>query len=360
MAPVIRAGLEDAWPVTVVSTGQHEDDVLNPLESFLGVVPDIRLRVFTPRQTPTSVASAVANLLGPAVSSAKYDFVVTQGDTASCLGASLAAALSDVPLAHVEAGLRSHDRRNPFPEETTRRAIAQLANLHLAPTQRARGNLEREGVPGLDIVVTGNTVVDCLHEFQSQSVEQFEAAQLPLRQPGNYVLVTAHRRESIGSGEPGIAVAVATAAASWPTVDFLVSTHPNPVIQETWARYCGSHPNIILLPPLQYPVFIGAMAKARLIVSDSGGVQEEAPAFGRLVLVMRDTTERPEGLTAGVLKLVGTSAESIAEAINAELSAPAQIGEIRNPFGDGHASTRILAALGASYIEGPLPPDWDG
>jgi UDP-N-acetylglucosamine 2-epimerase len=274
--------------------------------------------------------------------------VVVQGDTTTSFAAALAAYYAKVPVAHVEAGLRSGDPLAPFPEEANRRLIDALADLCFAPTEGARAHLLREGIAPARVLVTGNTGIDALHwvlarnareGFVPRGVDPALLARSPL------VLVTAHRRETFGPGIAAICEAVLRIAKSRSDLTVVFPVHPNPRVREIVHARLGGQPNVCLTPPLEYREFACAMARADVILTDSGGIQEEAPSLGTPVLVMRDVTERPEAIAAGITELVGTDEEVIVERTLRALDHPRTEGPIANPFGDGHASERIVRAL---------------
>ncbi|BAM04036.1 non-hydrolyzing UDP-N-acetylglucosamine 2-epimerase [Phycisphaera mikurensis] len=361
MAPVIRAvNARAGLRARVVSTGQHREMLQQVVELF-GIEVDAELDVMRPGQ---ALAGLTARLLGgidAEFAAHPPAFALVQGDTTTVLAASLAAFYRRIPTGHVEAGLRSGDLAQPFPEEGNRLLATRLATLHFPPTAVSEANLRREGVPAGRITVTGNTVIDALHAEVSRQetpgvTEGLDAALatfLPpaaLRRP--YVLITGHRRESFGGGFEGICDAVARLAADHPEVSFVYPVHLNPAVQEPVNRLLAGRPNVFLLPPQPYAPFVRLMRGARLLLTDSGGVQEEAPGLGKPVLVMRETTERPEGVDAGTVKLVGTDARRIHAEVSELLTDGASFASMSNainPYGDGHAAGRIADAV-AAYL----------
>lgn len=340
----------------VCTTGQHRELLTDALTLF-GVRPDFDLAVMRPRQTPGNVLAAILERLEPLLARVRPDWVLVVGDTTSALGAAIAAHHGQVRLAHVEAGLRSGCRRDPFPEESNRRQISVLADLHLAPTPKARKNLRREGIPSRVIRVTGNPVIDTLRRFGSLPVPAAVGRTLrrlglgPSPVPGEprLLIVTCHRRENHGAPLRQVCAAVRDLAArNRGSVRVLFVVHPNPAVRGTVRRELTGTPHVTLAEPLSYQALIGLMRRAYIVLTDSGGLQEEAPWLRVPVLVLRDNTERPEGVTAGVAKLVGTRREAIVAAAQRLLDHPAarraMAGGFRG-YGDGRAAPRIVQAL---------------
>jgi len=365
MAPVLRRLAEDpAVDSSVCVTAQHREMLDQVLEVF-DLRPDHDLNLMRQNQKPQETAAAILGRLGPLLDELRPQWVLVQGDTATTMAASLAAHYHRIRVGHVEAGLRTGDKWQPFPEEMQRRVTGVVADLHFAPTDRAAGNLLREGVASDSIVVTGNTVVDAL---QLASARPAPPAVLALlrrlgipEEPGcgsspRLILVTAHRRENLGRPLEQICAAVAEIAATWPQeVRLLYSVHPNPRVQDPVHRLLGGVPNIFLLPPQDYLSWVHLLKRAWLLLTDSGGLQEEAPALGVPVLVLRWTTERPEGVEAGTARLVGTERENIVSATRRLLEdevAHGTMARALNPYGDGRAAERIVAALLAREAEG--------
>lgn len=353
MAPVVRAFEEwNACQTRVLVTGQHRELLDAPLALF-GVRKDFDLAVMRPGQDLTDVTAAVLNGMRDVFTEWRPDWVLTQGDTTSTFAASLAAFYARVRVGHVEAGLRTGDLDAPWPEELNRRLTAVAASLHFAPTPRAREALLREGVNPGAVHVTGNTVIDALRSVveRLKSDEalraQAEAALPPLNPARRLILVTGHRRESFGPGLEALCRALRRLAARG-DVEIVYPVHPNPNVREPVERALGSCEGVHLLPPLDYLPFVFLMNRAHLIVTDSGGVQEEAPALGKPVLVTRDTTERPEGIEAGTAELVGTDEVRIVERAERLLDDPAAwnaMARAHNPYGDGAAARRIRDIL---------------
>lgn len=342
MAPVFAALRRRGVRARVVLTSQHRD-LVRPFLRWFRIPVHHDLRVMKYAQTPSQVAAGVLNRLPAVLKRERPDRVVVQGDTTSALAAALAAFYLQIPVAHVEAGLRTGDRQRPFPEEANRKLISALASLHFAPTPNARKNLLAEGVEPSAIHVTGNTVVDALYSVLRRG------ACLPQSSPRRpFVLITCHRRESHGAGLANVSRALRRLAIRHPGVDFRICLHPNPAVRYPLQRSLAALPNIQLLSPQPYPRFVRLMSRALFLVSDSGGVQEEAPALGKPVLVLRERTERPEALKAAVAKLVGTQTETLVREISRLIEQPAArraMSRARSLFGDGRAAERIAAIL---------------
>lgn len=344
MAPVFRALQEQGVlrPV-LVATSQHRQLLRQALEPF-DLKPDVDLDIMTEDQTPAQVASQVLALLPPVMAEFEPAWVVVQGDTTTAMASAVAAFYHRVPVAHVEAGLRSFRLEAPFPEEFNRRAVAVACSLHFAPTPRARDNLLREGVPSEQIRVVGNTVVDAV---------RWILARLPSPPPDGRrrVLVTLHRRESFGPPLARVLAALRQLAQRHhPQVQITFPVHPNPRVRQLAEEVLAGVPGVELVPPLDYPQFLQEFRRARVVLSDSGGVQEEAPTVGVPVLVAREVTERPEAVESGWARLVGTDPQAITENLEALLFDD-QLWERakgkENPFGDGRAGQRIAEALAA-------------
>lgn len=359
MAPVVRA--IEAHPrlrARVVSTGQHREMLAQVVELF-GLDLDAELDVMRPGQGLAGLTARLLEGLDAELDAHPPALALVQGDTTTVLSAALACFYRRVPIGHVEAGLRSGDLQQPFPEEANRLLATRLATLHFPPTSVSEANLLREGVAAERITVTGNTVIDALHaEVARQEkpgvTESLDAALanfLPtaaLARP--YVLITGHRRENFGDGFEHICAAIAALAQRFADTGFVYPVHLNPAVQEPVNRLLARQPNVYLLPPQPYAPFVRLMRGARLLLTDSGGVQEEAPGLGKPVLVMRATTERPEGVDAGTVKLVGTDRGRIVAEVTALLTdekAHAAMAKAVNPYGDGRAAGRIADAVAA-------------
>lgn len=356
MAPVVRSLARSALEPVVVNTGQHREMLDQVLELF-DVTVTHSLEVMRPNQTLAGVTARLMTSIGEVLDRDVADFALVQGDTTTVLTASLACFYRRIPVGHVEAGLRSHDLSAPFPEEANRVLAGKLATLHFAPTERSQANLLAEGVPADRVHVTGNTVIDALHLEVARQEQAAVAAAIGERLDGllregwrdrRYVLVTGHRRENFGGGFDAICEALADIARAFPDVDLIYPVHLNPNVQEPVKRALGDVSNVWLIPPQPYAEFVALLRHATLVLTDSGGVQEEAPGLGKPVLVMRDVTERPEGVDAGTVRLVGANRERIVSAVSELLSDEEvyrAMAQATNPYGDGRAAGRIARAI---------------
>lgn len=354
MAPLIL-GLEadPRFESQVCITAQHRQ-MLDQVIDLFGISPDFDLNVMTSGQDLYGVTTAILNGLKSVLDTARPDMVLVHGDTATTLAATLAAYFARIPVGHVEAGLRTGNLYSPWPEEGNRRVTGVLAALHFAPTETSRQALLRENVPDDQIVVTGNTVIDALlNVVERTRVDMAFNADMETRfsflKPGRrMVLVTGHRRESFGGGFERICQALRRIADSFADVDVVYPMHMNPNVREPVQRILGDVSNIHLIEPQDYLPFVWLMSRAHVIVTDSGGVQEEAPSLGKPVLVMRETTERPEAVSAGTVRLVGTDTDKIVawtSRLLTDQSAYDDMSGAHNPYGDGKAVSRILDAL---------------
>lgn len=333
-------------------TAQHRE-MLDTVLKLFELEPAFDLDIMAPNQDLTHITNAVLTGMREVFAEAKPDRILVQGDTTTVLGASLAAFYAKIPVGHVEAGLRTGDLAAPWPEEMNRRLADTLSDRHFAPTEQSRLNLLAEGLPEAGIAVTGNTVIDALIYIADRlttepALAEAANAGLPRFDPERrLVLVTGHRRENFGSGFEQVCQGLACLAAR-DDVEIIYPVHLNPNVQEPVRRILGDLPNVHLTEPMDYLPFVHLMMQAYLIITDSGGIQEEAPSLGKPVLVTRDVTERPEAVTAGTVKLVGTSADRIVdEAVRLLEDARhyATMSKAHNPYGDGHASERILQEL---------------
>lgn len=349
LAPLVHAlDRTEGARVTVVNTGQHRE-MLAPMLELFGLVPQADLELQRPDQTLEHVVAGVLAGLGPLLEAQKPDVLIVQGDTATTFAAALSAFFHGIPVAHLEAGLRTGNPRVPFPEEMNRRLTTRLASLHLAPTVRAAAALRHEGVDPDSVEMTGNTVVDALRWLREQRGETVagaaEAALTGIELEGFRLgVVTGHRRESFGEPFRRLCRALLDGVQRHPDLVLVYPVHLNPRVQAPVREILEEHPRIHLLPPVDYPAMIGLLERADVVITDSGGIQEEAPSFGVPVLVTRETTERMEGIEAGVSVLVGTDPERIAAALEDAL-AQGRTSAGENPFGDGHASARCVRAL---------------
>jgi len=346
LAPVVHALRQQPWAETrVLATAQHRQ-MLDQTHAFFGIRPDRDLDTMRPGQGLADLTAGLLAGIDPVLAEERPDLVLAQGDTTTVMATALACFYRKIAFGHVEAGLRTGDVQNPFPEELNRVLVGRMAALHFAPTERAREHLLREGVPAATVHVTGNTVIDAL----LWAVDRVDTASFEPAAGKRLVLVTAHRRENFGA--PFLSVCDALRdLADRGDLQVLYPVHPNPDVHDVAHRMLGTHPAIRLVDPLDYPAMVAAMRACTLILTDSGGVQEEAPTLGKPVLVLRTTTERPEGIDAGAAKLVGTDrARIVAEASRLldDASAYAAMATVKNPYGDGRAAERIVVAIGAA------------
>jgi UDP-N-acetylglucosamine 2-epimerase (non-hydrolysing) len=358
MAPVVKAlKQEPGIKAQVCVTAQHRQ-MLDQVLNLFHIQPDVDLDLMRPDQTLAEVTAAVFTHLDPVLKSIKPDWVLIQGDTTTVMAAALLSYYHRISVGHVEAGLRTYDKYQPFPEEINRRVAGVVADLHFAPTEWSRQNLLREGVPSDLVVVTGNPVIDALQSVADLPPDDFtrdllKRIGLPIGGDGHdrprLVLVTAHRRENFGRPLEDICQALRRLAETYAgAVRLVYPVHLNPNVQEPVYRLLGQVPYITLLDPLDYLPLVQLMSRASLVLTDSGGLQEEAPGLGVPVLVMRAVTERPEGVQAGTVKLVGTDSERLyreARHLLDDPAAHAQMARAVNPYGDGHAAGRIVAAI---------------
>jgi UDP-N-acetylglucosamine 2-epimerase (non-hydrolysing) len=356
MAPLALALAADPrFEARLCITAQHRE-MLDQVLGLFGLLPDFDLDIMIPGQDLTDVTCAVLRGMRGVFAEFRPDLVLVHGDTATTLAASVAAYYQQIPVGHIEAGLRTGDLYAPWPEEANRKLASALAAHHFAPTAQARANLLAEGVDPAAVHVTGNTVIDALFAVVARlegdaALRAALDARFGLIAAGRrLLLVTGHRRESFGAGFERICAALAATARRHPDLEIVYPVHLNPNVQEPVRRLLSGFPNVHLIAPLDYLPFVYLMHRAHLILTDSGGVQEEAPSLGKPVLVMRDTTERPEAVEAGTVRLVGTDAGAIAGGIERLLVDPAEYERMsfaHNPYGDGRAAQRILEALGA-------------
>lgn len=354
MAPLSLALASDPrFEAKVCVTGQHRQMLDQVLELF-DIQPDFDLNIMKPGQDLTDVTTGILQGMKGVFGQFKPDMVLVHGDTATTFATTLAAYYQQIPVGHVEAGLRTGNLYSPWPEEANRKLTGALAALHFAPTETSSQNLQREGISTDSIVVTGNTVIDALLEVvnkleNDQALNSRFADQFSFLAPERrLVLVTGHRRESFGGGFERICQALADTARAFPEVDIVYPVHLNPNVREPVNRLLSGMRNVHLIEPLDYLPFVYLMNRSHIILTDSGGIQEEAPSLGKPVLVMRDTTERPEAVAAGTVKLVGTSVDSITVHLHellTNVAAYQRMSFSHNPYGDGHACARILDTL---------------
>jgi UDP-N-acetylglucosamine 2-epimerase (non-hydrolysing) len=354
LAPVIRelARHPKEFQPAVLVTAQHRQ-MLDQVLRVFDIKPDHDLDVMRPGQSLADVTVGALRGVERVLRLARPDMVIVQGDTTSAFAAALAAFYERIPVGHVEAGLRTGDKYSPYPEEMNRRLVSSLADLHFAPTRAAKENLLSEGVSRSRIHVTGNTVVDALKAMRRSKAVLRMPVLDGIPKEHRVILVTAHRRESFGPGFERICRALRTIVERNPDVVVVYPVHLNPNVRKPAREILGRVLRVHLIEPLEYLPFVRLMERAYLILTDSGGIQEEAPALGKPVLVMRDVTERPEAVVAGTARLVGTETEVIVAATERLLHSAAAYRKMvraRNPFGDGRASSRIAAALRRHFV----------
>lgn len=349
MAPVVQQLSRNPSIESVVCvTAQHREMLDQTLKLF-DIQPDYDLDLMKPDQSLDDITAAVFTDLGPVIKKVDPHWAVIQGDTTTVMAAALSAYYHGVAVGHVEAGLRTGDKWQPFPEEINRRVVTTMADLNFAPTQWAKDNLLREGVESSTILVTGNTVIDALHSVIKKPYNLWQDVLKGVDRQKRILLVTAHRRENLGAPMEGIFKALLRIAKDYShQVELVYPVHMNPNVTEHAYRILSGVPNIHLIQPLDYLPMVHLMKHAYLVLTDSGGLQEEAPALGTPVLVLREVTERPEAIEAGTAILVGTDPDLIVETARKLLDNPreyAHMAEAHNPFGDGHASERIVTAI---------------
>ncbi|QTE29035.1 non-hydrolyzing UDP-N-acetylglucosamine 2-epimerase [Pengzhenrongella sicca] len=353
VAPVILALEESAVlrSVTVV-TGQHRE-MLDEVNEIFGIKPDYDLDIMKHGQTLAQITSRILEGLDPILEAVRPDAVLVQGDTTTSTAAALAAFYRQIPVIHLEAGLRSHDITSPFPEEANRKITSQIAALHLAPTPVSRSNLLREGVIAASVAVTGNTVIDALLGTVNKKLPFADPKLEDLSRSGRQILlVTTHRRENWGEAMNGIGRALARIARSEPELVVVLPIHRNPVVREAVLPYLDGLTNVLVTEPLAYGEFTHLLSVSTVVLTDSGGVQEEAPSLGKPVLVMRENTERPEAADAGTVKLIGTDEERIVDEVTRLLHDRAHYSAMANavnPYGDGLAAARAVAGIGQFF-----------
>lgn len=346
MAPLVRRLSADGEFETVTCVTAQHREMLDQVLEWFRIKPDYDLDLMQPNQTLTGITTRALEGVSGVISDTQPDVVLCQGDTTTAMTSALAAFYQRIPVGHVEAGLRTNDIYNPFPEEVNRRLISVLATFNFAPTITARDALIREGIDTASVHVTGNTVIDALQWTVAQPYTLEHG--VPVSQGERIVLVTAHRRESFGSEFESICFALRDITERHPDVRLIYPVHLNPNVQEPVYRILSGIDRVHLIDPLPYPAFAHLMNKASLVITDSGGLQEEAPALGKPVLVMRRTTERPEAVQAGTARLVGTETADIVGAASTLLEDKSAYNAMANaisPFGDGHASEKIAQIL---------------
>jgi UDP-N-acetylglucosamine 2-epimerase (non-hydrolysing) len=355
VAPIIKAiGADPGLENIIVVTGQHRE-MLDQVNTMFNIVPDHDLNIMSADQTLNLVLARVVSGIDEVLEVETPDAVIVQGDTSTVMGAALAAFNRQVPVIHLEAGLRSGNINSPFPEEANRKVTGQIATLHLAPTATSKGNLVREAISENDIVVTGNSVIDALL-FATQNLDvHFEDERLAEIQRekragtgGRVLLVTAHRRENLGKSMREIGSAIAELARKYPDLTVVFPIHKNPKVRKSILPAVGGLDNVLVIEPLAYADFTGLLDLADVVLTDSGGVQEEAPSLGKPVLVMRDNTERPEAVVAGTVKLIGAHRKRLVDEVSLLLDSEEAykgMANAVNPYGDGKAAQRTVAAI---------------
>lgn len=351
MAPLVKAFINNkAFETRVCITAQHRE-MLDQVLNFFEITPYYDLNLMRPNQNLYSLTASIVENLKPILDDFQPDYVFVHGDTTTTMAASIAAFYGGAKICHVEAGLRTFNKRNPFPEEMNRSITGRLTDYHFAPTAASKLNLLKENVSDADILVTGNTVIDALHysvnklknnHYSDNEINQLEKEIDPSKR---IILITGHRRENHGQGFIDICKALKKIAENNPSSQLIYPVHLNPNVQKPVYELLGSVRNIKLIPPLNYPSFVWLMEKSYLIITDSGGVQEEAPSLGKPVLVMRNTTERPEAVKAGTVILVGTNTDSIVretELLLTDKNHYSMMTRRHNPYGDGRACERII------------------
>lgn len=355
MAPLIKEFKKhpDTFQTKICITAQHRE-MLDQVLDFFEITADYDLNLMKPNQNLFSLTGDIINGMKPILEEYVPDYVFVHGDTTTTMATSIAAFYSGAKVCHVEAGLRTYDLKAPFPEEMNRCVTGVVTSLHFSPTERSKSNLTKEGKPNSSIFITGNTVIDALNfSVDKVNAEHYRDLEITeLRKKVNLekkiILVTGHRRENHGEGFENICKALKTIADAHPEIQIVYPVHLNPNVQEPVNRLLKNIKNILLIPPLSYPSFVWLMEKSYLIITDSGGIQEEAPSLGKPVLVMRNTTERPEAVDAGTVVLVGTSTERIVREATNLLKDEQKYLEMsgkHNPYGDGNACKRIVETI---------------
>ena len=359
MAPLVKKFkmAHDSFDTKVCVTAQHRE-MLDQVLNFFEIIPDYDLNLMKPNQNLHTITGDIVRDIKPVLDDFKPDYVFVHGDTTTSFVSGLAAFYSGAKVCHVEAGLRTFNKYAPFPEEMNRTLTARLTDYHFAPTQKAKENLLKENVKEADIIVTGNTVIDALldglQKVNDNNLEEIEELKNNIgydalvKAKKKILLVTGHRRENHGQGFINICEALKTIAESHSDVQIIYPVHLNPNVKKPVFEYLSNIDNISLIDPLPYPEFIWLMDKSHIIITDSGGIQEEAPSLGKPVLVMRDTTERPEAVEAGTVILVGTDKDKIVNNTNHLLTDSLkyeEMSQLHNPYGDGKATTRIVEHL---------------
>lgn len=366
VAPIVKAlEASDQFDCVVAVTGQHRE-MLDQVNELFGIVPAHDLNIIQPRQTLNSIFAKILEGVDRILVEEKPDAVVVQGDTTTSTAAAIAAFNLQIPVVHAEAGLRSFDIMSPFPEEANRKLTSQLASLHLAPTRVSKANLLREAVDEADVYITGNTVIDALLEVVDKKIPftdpQLAEVEQKVAQGTKVVLVTTHRRENQGEAMRGVGRALARLAKQNPEVLFVLPAHKNPVVREAVLPFLEGLENVVVTEPLAYGEFTHMLSLANVVLTDSGGVQEEAPGLGKPVLVMRENTERPEAVEAGTVRLIGTAEDVVFEQVQTLLhdeAAYKAMANAVNPYGDGRAAGRTVSAIAQMLGVGERDSEFD-
>lgn len=348
MIPVIQEIKKQGFSVIVCNTAQHRE-MLDQVLDFFNIIPDYDLNLMQANQDLNDLSSKILGSIDKLLEKEQPDIVVVHGDTSTSVISALAAFHRGIKVAHVEAGLRTYDMASPFPEEVNRQMTARLAHFHFAPTTKAKLNLLKEGIPEEKIVVTGNTIVDSMNLAKKISAslplnQEILSIQAKLDSSKKLILVTGHRRESFGKGLENICEALVE-LSSLDNINIVYPVHYNPNVQDTVYRLLDQKPNVHLINPVSYPTMLWLLEKAKFVISDSGGIQEEVPSFNKTVLVTRDYSERLEGIKNGFSQIVGTDKQNIIEESMKLLATPKNFGNSKNPYGDGKAAKRIVDHL---------------
>ncbi len=364
VAPVIKALEEDSelTPVTVV-TAQHRD-MLDQVNEVFGITPNVDLNLMAHGQTLNAIAGTVISKIDKVLEAQKPDAVIVQGDTTTVMGAAIAAFNREIPVVHLEAGLRSGNINSPFPEEANRRIVSQIARIHLAPTEVSRANLLADGVPDEHIHVIGNTVIDALQwAVNGSTIKPIPELENMITPDKRVLLVTTHRRENFGDNMVSIGRALRQLALKYSDLLIIWPAHKNPKVRESIAPQINDLENVVSIEPVDYGEFSQLIARSHIVLTDSGGIQEEAPSLGIPVLVLRDNTERPEGVQAGTVKLIGTETVRVVAEVSTLLDDEAAylaMANSVNPYGDGHSARRTVAIIkqmfNAKFAFGPMAP----
>jgi len=368
VAPIIKAIEQDSeLENIIVVTGQHRE-MLDQVNTMFNIVPDHDLNIMAAGQSLNGIVARVISGVDGILEKETPDAVIVHGDTSTVMGAAVASFNRQIPVLHLEAGLRSGDISSPFPEEANRKLTSQIAALHLAPTSTSKANLTREDISENDIVITGNSVIDTLLFATANLDVTFDDPRLEELQQkaasegaGRILLVTAHRRENLGSAMEDIGNAVADLACKYPDITVVFPIHKNPKVRASIRPAVEGLENVLLIEPLPYAQFTRALSLAHVVLTDSGGVQEEAPSLGKPVLVMRENTERPEAVVAGTVKLIGTHRQRLVDEVSLLLDSDEAyqgMANAVNPYGDGDASRRTVETIKWRFLNGPQPVDF--